>query len=194
MYHPPNILRNIPESINRRLSDISSDEDVFNEAAPLYQEALPKSGYHYKLEFRPSPQRPSAQKCNRHRNVIWFNPLFNRNVRTNIERVFISLIGKCFPAGHKLRKIFNKNTLKLSYSCMPNVKQIIDGHNKAFLKKTAQPQQGLKRRKTCTCRVNAEYTLNGECLVKEIVYQAKVTTEGSFETYIGMTATDFKTR
>ena len=30
--------------------------------------------------------------------------------------------------------------------------------------------------------------------MKEIVYQAKVTTEGSFETYIGMTATDFKTR
>ena len=69
---------NIPESINRRLSDISSDEDVFNEAAPLYQEALRKSGYTYKLEFRP-PQRPPAQKRNRHRNVIWLNPPFNRN-------------------------------------------------------------------------------------------------------------------
>ena len=25
-----------------------------------------------------------------------------------------------------IRKIFNKNTLKLSYGCIPNVKQIID--------------------------------------------------------------------
>ena len=77
---------------------------------------------------------------------------------------------------------------------MPNVKQIIDGHNKAILKKAAQPQQDSRGEKTCNCRVKDECPLNGECLIKEIVYQAKVTTEDSFETYIGMTATDFKTR
>ena len=38
--HPPNIIRNIPKAINKRLSEISSDKDAFNEAAPLYQEAL----------------------------------------------------------------------------------------------------------------------------------------------------------
>ena len=43
--HPPNIIRNIPEAINKRLSEISSDEDAFNEAAPLYQEVLRMSGY-----------------------------------------------------------------------------------------------------------------------------------------------------
>ena len=54
----------------------------------------------------------------------------------------VSLTERSFPAGHKLRKIFNRNTIKLSYSCMPNVKQIIDGHNKAMLKiaETAQLQ------------------------------------------------------
>ena len=31
---------------------------------------------------------------------------------------------------HKLRKIFNRNTIKISYSCMNNTKQIIDNHNK----------------------------------------------------------------
>jgi len=45
--HPPTIIRNIPESINRRPSEISSDEAVSNEAATLYQEALYKSGYTY---------------------------------------------------------------------------------------------------------------------------------------------------
>jgi hypothetical protein len=30
--HPPIILRNIPEAINKRLSEISSDEDCFNKA------------------------------------------------------------------------------------------------------------------------------------------------------------------
>ena len=65
-----------------------------------------------------------------------------------IRREFISLINRSFPTGHKLRKIFNRNTLKLSYSCMPNVKELIDGHNKAILQstETAQPQQARERK------------------------------------------------
>lgn len=55
--HPPNIIRNIPEAISRRLSDISSDEDVFNEAALPYQEALRKSGYSYNLMFKGTGSR-----------------------------------------------------------------------------------------------------------------------------------------
>ena len=41
--HPPEILKRIPESINQRLSDISSDEREFNKAAPPYQAALKKA-------------------------------------------------------------------------------------------------------------------------------------------------------
>ena len=190
--HPPNIIKNIPDSINRRLSDISSDEHVFNEAAAPYQEALRKSGYTYSLKFKPSQQTPPNQKSRR-RNIIWFNPPFSKNVKTNIGRAFISLIDRCFPTGHKLRKIFNRNTIKLSYSCMPNMKQIIDGHNKNILKKAAQPQQDTAT-KTCNCRKADECPLNGECLLKEVVYQAKVTTKEKTETYIGLTATEFKTR
>ena len=190
--HPPNIIRNIPESINRRLSDISSDEHVFIEAAAPYQEALRKSGYTYSLKFKPSPQTPQKQKSRR-RNIIRFNPPFSRNVKTNIGRAFIILIDRCFPAGHKLRKIFSRNTIKLSYSCIPNVKQIIDGHNEDILKKAAQPQQD-KTTKTCNCRKEDECPLKGECLLKEVVYQAKVTTKEKTETYIGLTATEFKTR
>ena len=137
--HPPNIIRNIPESINRRLSEISSDEDVFKEAAPPYQEALLKSGYSYNLKCQQASER-TPDRRSRRRNIIWFNPPYNKNVKANIGRAFINLIDRCFPANHKLRKIFNRNTIKLSYSCMPNLKQIIDGHNKTILKKADQPQ------------------------------------------------------
>ena len=41
--HPPNIIKNIPESINRRLSNISSNEKIFKKAIPPYQDALKKS-------------------------------------------------------------------------------------------------------------------------------------------------------
>ena len=128
--HPPSIIKNIPESVNRRLSEISSDETVFNEAATPYQEALYRSGYTYKLEFKPPQIRASSQSRNRSRKIIWFNPPYNKNVKSNIGREFLHLIDKCFPVDHKLRKIFNRNTLKLSYSCMPNVQQIIDGRKK----------------------------------------------------------------
>ena len=49
--HPQSILKNIPSSVNRRLSSISSNKDVFDAAAPTYQEALDRAGYNHKLEF-----------------------------------------------------------------------------------------------------------------------------------------------
>ena len=38
--HPPSVIKNIPDAINKRLSKISCNETVFNTAAPVYQEAL----------------------------------------------------------------------------------------------------------------------------------------------------------
>ena len=94
----------------------------------------------------------------------------------------------------KERKIFNRNTIKLSYSCMPNIKQIIDGHNKAILKITETVQPQKNEGNTCSCRNKEDCLLNGECLVSEVVYQATVTNRDKKETYIGLTATQFKTR
>ena len=51
--HPPVIIRNLPESVNKRLSDISSNEDVFNRADPAYQNALKHSGYNHELKYKP---------------------------------------------------------------------------------------------------------------------------------------------
>ena len=107
---------------------------------------------------------PSSQKRKRRRNIIWFNPPYNRNIQNNIGREFISLIQRSFPSGHKLRKIFNRNTLKLSYSCMPSVKQIIDGHNKAILKKAETTTLQRDKGKKCNCRKKEDCSLNGEQL------------------------------
>ena len=53
-------------------------------------------------------------------------------VKTNIGRIFIKLISKHFPPIQKSVKVINKNTLKLSYSCMSNIrsKAKVNGHNK----------------------------------------------------------------
>ncbi len=47
---------------------------------------------------------------------------------------------------------------------MPSVKQIIDGHNKAILKKSevTTPQQDEGRK--CNCRKKKECPVNGKCI------------------------------
>ena len=92
-----------------------------------------------------------------------------RTQKKLMVKSFISLIERSFPAGHKLRKIFNRNTIKLSYSCMPNVKQIIDGYNKAILKIAGTAQRQKDGGKTCSCRKKGDCPLNGES-ARRIIY------------------------
>ena len=51
--HPPNIIKQIPKTIEKRLSQFSSDEDIFNESAPFYEDKLHQSGYQQKLKYNP---------------------------------------------------------------------------------------------------------------------------------------------
>ena len=194
--HPPNILKNIPESINRRLSTISSDETMFNNAAPAYQEALKNSGYKYKLKYDPAPKANNENtnnKRSRKRNITWFNPPYSENVATNIGKKFLFLIDRCFPPGHQLHKLLNRNNVKISYSCMPNMKQIINNHNRTITEKEA-PQEPTET--NCNCRRGKICPLDKNCLTTGIVYQSivKRTDTQKEETYIGLTDTTFKTR
>ena len=191
--HPSSVLRSIPESINKRLSNISSDQRAFDSAIPPYQEALKKSGYDYKLNYNP---QPSKRARNRNRNVTWFNPPFNSNVLTNVGRKFLRIIDECFPPHHCLHKICNRNTLKLSYSTMPNVASIIASHNKHLLTIHAKPPGNSPTTRTCNCRIKESCPLNGRCLQESVVYQAVVERQDNKEqqSYIGLTEGPFKMR
>ena len=188
--HPPKILKNIPLGINERLSRISANEQVFNDAAPPYQEALIKSGYSHKLEFKlPNPEKRS--KRYRKKEVIWFNPPYSLNLKTNIGKEFLKLVDKSFPKDNPLRKIFNRSTLKIGYKCMPNMAAAISNHNKKILKPISTEDQPK-----CICGLGPECPVEGTCSQKWVVYSAKVTPSsgGTVETYTGLTYRPFKTR
>ena len=52
MFKPsPRVMQNIPAAINKRLSSLSCDQQVFTDAAPLYEEALIASGFAGNLHF-----------------------------------------------------------------------------------------------------------------------------------------------
>ena len=119
--HPQNIIKQIPITVEKRLSEHSFNESIFKEAVPMYEEALNKSGYNTKLKYNP-PQNNNNNNKNRKRNIIWFNPPYNKNVSTKIGNFFLNLIDKYFPTDHKFHKLFNRNSVKVSYSCTKNIK------------------------------------------------------------------------
>ena len=153
IYHPPSILLSVPDAINKRLSNISSDKKTFDSAVPPYQEALQKSGYNYKLQCNPQPSTP---KRSRSRNVIWFIPPYNSTVSTNIGYKFLQAVDDFFTPHHPLRKIFNR-------SCMPNVKSINSSHNKSVLK-SQSVTSASQADKDCNCRKKNTCPLSGKCL------------------------------
>ena len=129
--HPPFIVKELPTMINKRLSDLSCDKAVFDNAKPVYESALKESGYSTPLNF--ISDQPQPKNRNRKRQVIWFNPPYSENVKTNIGKKFLKTVRRHFTKDHKYHKIFNTNTLKLSYSCAPNTATIIKQHNTKIL-------------------------------------------------------------
>ena len=194
--HPPNIIKQIPISIENRLRNLSSNKQIFDEAAIHYQEALRKCGYNHKLSYTTSTQINNSNNNNerrsRKRNIIWFNPPFSNNVSTNVGKEFLSLIDKHFPVNHKFRKIFNRNNLKVSYSCMPNIKSIVNAHNRNITTEDTRNQ-----RESCNCTTKADCPLNGNCLAVNSLYAGTLSSNipnyGEKE-YAGVSEPTFKTR
>ena len=187
--HPPSILKNIPSSIQKRLT-ISSSEENFLDAREDYQSALNNAGYSdiMKYELPINPQR----KRNRTRKIVWFNPPYSKNVATNIGKEFLNLLRVHFPTQHPFHRLFNRNTVKLSYSCMMSMNSIIKAHNTKVLKKndTNQTEQG----KSCNCRDKQTCPVDNKCLTSNVVCKATVNYEDTEQSYVGMTECSFKTR
>ena len=158
----------------------------------INKEALAKSGYAHHLSYEP-PSNHSTRKKNRKRNITWFNPPFSLNVKSNVGKEFLKLIETAFPPSNPLHKLFTRQTLKLSYRCMPNMAQAISRHNALLLKGDQQTARHLP----CNCMAGvATCPVQGRCQQTGVVYKATVTETGTrnVNTYIGMTGRRFKDR
>ena len=69
--HPPSILKQIPTSVEKRISILSYNENIFNQSKEIYQKALEKSGYWQTLKYHPASENVSNNKRNRKRNVLF---------------------------------------------------------------------------------------------------------------------------
>ena len=108
------------------------------------------------------------------------------------------LIDKHFPQGKpradKLEKIISRHTLKLSYSCSPNMKTIISGHNAKILRQTSKKKE--EEPKGCNCQKSKKdkCPIPGRCKEETLIYKATVKTADQTERYIGSTENSFKSR
>ena len=71
--HPESILKNIPLAVNKRISALSSNEEIFNSVAPLFQNALEKAGYSFKMRFNTEDHNTKKKSRNRNIDVLRFN-------------------------------------------------------------------------------------------------------------------------
>ena len=56
------------------------------------------------------------------------------NVATNVGRDFLQLMDKHFPPEHILHSTINRQTVKVSYRCLPNMGAHIARHNAKLLR------------------------------------------------------------
>ena len=63
--HPPNVIKEVPQTINKRLSSIASSQNEFDKAKHCYQKALDDSGYKHKLTYAGDNTRNGTSSANK---------------------------------------------------------------------------------------------------------------------------------
>ena len=95
--HPSTVIKQLSKSISKSLSDLSSNEDIFEKAKPAYRDALNKRGFQERLSYT-SAQNKNDENDNKQqkRKIIWYNRPYSANIKTNIGKTFLNLIKKHF--------------------------------------------------------------------------------------------------
>ena len=130
-------------------------------------------------------------------------PPFCRLASINVGKYFIKLRDKHFKHDNKLHKIFNRKTLKISYSCTNNIFQMINNHYKEIIKdfqdrtinNNNNNNNGIK--KECNCKTPNNCPMNGLCNLNNVVYQRIIYPKENItdrKTYIGIFSTKWKVR
>ena len=116
---------------------------------------------------------PPQKKQKRRR--ICFKLHFSLNIKAIIGKTFLKLLTVYFPKSNSLYKIFNKNMVKVSYSCLNYMSSIIWLHKKRPLRPRTT-EYGCSFQTTLNCPLQNQY------LMPSIIYATGVesnTTKGT---------------
>ena len=137
-----------------------------------------------------------SNRRGRNRKVIWFNLPFCKLTNIDIGKYFLHLLDKHFNRDNPLRKIFNRNTVKISCSCSRNMHNILNNRNRRLLDKLIKNSGGLDV-ESCNCRSKGECLLGRCCNLRNVIYLACISpmehNDGK-RVYIGISAGNWKPR
>ena len=108
---------------------------------------------------------------------------------------FLKIVDSCFPQGHPLRSMCNRNTIKLSYRTTANMAQVITRHNKQVSSQSKQPAAPAKSE--CNCqKAHLPCIMGGTCVAGNVIYQGAVTRHdtGKTDFYTGLSEPSWKLR
>ena len=105
---------------------------------------------------------------------------------TNIAKIFLKLVDKHFPDTHGLHKIFNRNALKVSCSCISNVQQLIKKHNNFI--------QSKKNKTTLSCNYRHKNgcPINWNCRTEKAIYKCTSLTKNNVKKVYFVSQGEFK--
>ena len=102
------------------------------------------------------------------------NTTTTKNQKMNINTVQSTIqckhslfLDKYFPSQNKFHKLFNRNTVKMSYCCMSNMKAIINSHNYEITNHAT-----ITKVRTYICIDKERCMLSQNCLINNIIYKA----------------------
>ena len=98
--HPPTILNELPKSVAKRISHLSSSENIFHDAIPVYKEALQKSDFIFNLVYTPKQteyyNNNNEENKKQRRKIVWCNPPFSKSIKSKTGKTFLDLIKRYF--------------------------------------------------------------------------------------------------
>ena len=96
--HPSTVLKQLPKSTSKRVSDLSWNEEIFEKTKPAYRDAWNKSVFQEKLSYT-SAQNKNDKIGNKQwkRKIMWYNAPYSANIKTNVGKTFLTFIKKALP-------------------------------------------------------------------------------------------------
>ena len=107
-----------------------------------------KQSINTKCHVKKTRQNTTTTK-NRKRIIIWFNLPYSANVVTKLEKTY-----KHFPSHNQFHKTFNKNTIKISCSYIPDMKTIMNSQNHKITN-----SKTITEERNCNCLDKAKFLL-----------------------------------
>ena len=84
--HLSEIIKNLPENIQKRISKLSSSTRILNNCKDIYNNDLSANGFQQRFKFEQGDTSATPNK-NRKRNIIYFNSPYSTNITTKIAKI-----------------------------------------------------------------------------------------------------------